>query len=316
MNDNIEAFGCNAENITIFGQSAGSVAVNLLMMSDMADNLFQQAIMQSGTSLAPFMLQLDPKKQSEQIANNLNLTYTSSESLVDELRKVDFRDIIEAERFLLNMDQPLGARAFDFVPVVEPENSTQERFLIDTPFNILKNGKFRKVPLMIGTTSKEGLLMIRPAQLDKDTFKRYNENENFFVPLSFELEDSSEQSQEVANKFREMYFHGTNLSFDMLNEWAIFHTDLQFEFPTDRLLSAFSTSNFTSAIFKYNFSYSGALNFLKTLLFLRSFEGACHFDENFYLFSAGFPLPVWPTDHALTVRRRMIKMWTNFAKFG
>lgn len=315
MNENIEAFGCDADNITIFGQSAGAVAVNLLMMSNMAENLFQQAIMQSGSSLAPFVFQDNPLKHAEMLANNLNLTYTSTESMIDELRKVEYKNIVKAERLIFDMDQPLGLRPFDFVVVVEPETSLQDRFLIDKPINYLLNQKVRKVRTMIGTTSREGLLMIRPAQVDSETFNRYNENENFFVPLSFNLEESSENSKEVVETFQEIYFNGRNLSDEMLNEWSIFHTDAQFKFPTDRLILALSI-NSTEPIYQYNFSFSGALNFLKTLLFLRSFPGACHFDENFYLFSSGFPYPVWPTDHALTVRKRMVKMWTNFAKFG
>lgn len=318
VNENIAAFGCNPHNVTVFGQSAGSVSVNLMMLSEMARGLFQQAIMQSGSAVTPFALQTNPRKYAEMLGDKLRIDYNSSEDLIRQLRAKSVGDILSAERSVFEMDQPLGLRPFDYVVVVEPENSEELRFLTEAPEKLLKEGKFDRIPLMIGTTDNEGLLMIRPAQLDVNTFRRYNEDENFFVPLSFNLTDSSSEASEVAEKFKEVYFHGANLSYDMLAEWAVFHTDAQFKFPTDRMITALSVNSTSRFIFRYVFSYSGALNFLKKLLFLNSFEGACHFDENFYLFTPGLPLviPVWPGDHALTVRRRMVKMWTNFAKFG
>jgi acetylcholinesterase len=42
-----------------------------------------------------------------------------------------------------------------------------------------------------------------------------------------------------------------------------------------------------------------------------------HADDLFYMFDVTqFPLPILPNNQALTVRRRMVRMWTNFATFG
>ena len=47
VKDNIQAFGGDAANITIFGQSAGSMSVCALMASPLAEGLFHKAIGQS-----------------------------------------------------------------------------------------------------------------------------------------------------------------------------------------------------------------------------------------------------------------------------
>ena len=45
---NIEQYGGDPENITVFGESAGAGNIGYLLVSPLADNLFQKAIMQSG----------------------------------------------------------------------------------------------------------------------------------------------------------------------------------------------------------------------------------------------------------------------------
>lgn len=314
VRNNIAAFGGNAEKVTVFGQSAGSVAIHYLILSNMSKGLFQQAIMQSGTALSPFALQKNAKSNAEYIGRKLGLAFNSTEVLMNQLRKVDFRKILAAERSLFQMETPLGLRSFDFVPTVEPADSLEEILLSDDPINIMMNRSYQSIPIIIGTTDNEGLLMVREYLLDRSVFQRYNKNPDFFVPTSFQLQKNSSDTNEVADAFKNLYFNGKQLSEDNLDGWAKFHTDAQFKFPTDRTIKYFSQN--TAEIYYYDFTFVGALNFLKTLLFLRGYDGACHADDIFYLFSPKIPIPVWPTDHALTVRRRYIRLFTNFAKYG
>ena len=50
IQDNIEAFGGNPENVTIFGQSGGGAKVLALMTSPYAEGLFEKGIVQSGAT--------------------------------------------------------------------------------------------------------------------------------------------------------------------------------------------------------------------------------------------------------------------------
>ena len=49
VRDNIEAFGGNAGNVTLFGESAGAMNTMTLLYSPLAEGLFHKAIMQSGS---------------------------------------------------------------------------------------------------------------------------------------------------------------------------------------------------------------------------------------------------------------------------
>ena len=55
VRDNITAFGGNAENITIMGQSAGAASVQMQAQSPLTDGLFQKAVMSSGCGLGSMM---------------------------------------------------------------------------------------------------------------------------------------------------------------------------------------------------------------------------------------------------------------------
>ena len=54
IQDNIAKFGGNPDNVTIFGEGAGAASVSFHLLSPLSRNLFSQAIMQSGSALAPW----------------------------------------------------------------------------------------------------------------------------------------------------------------------------------------------------------------------------------------------------------------------
>lgn len=58
---NIASFQGDERSITIFGESAGSISVGMHLVSPLSRGLFQRAIMQSGTPMAPWG-SLDPTK--------------------------------------------------------------------------------------------------------------------------------------------------------------------------------------------------------------------------------------------------------------
>ena len=54
IHNNIQYFGGDSTKITLFGESAGSVSVSYHLLSSLSSNLFNNAIMESGSALGIF----------------------------------------------------------------------------------------------------------------------------------------------------------------------------------------------------------------------------------------------------------------------
>jgi para-nitrobenzyl esterase len=73
VHENIARFGGDPANVTIFGESAGSLDVNLLMASPLSKGFFQRVIGENGPVLAPPPL-AEGEKKGGGLATKLNIT--------------------------------------------------------------------------------------------------------------------------------------------------------------------------------------------------------------------------------------------------
>ncbi len=95
VQNNIEAFGGNPNNVTIFGQSGGGMKVSSLMASPMAAGLFDKVIIQSGAPFPDSGLPLtDLEANGEQLFAALGVT------TLEESREIDPEDIVAADNEL------------------------------------------------------------------------------------------------------------------------------------------------------------------------------------------------------------------------
>lgn len=309
VNDNIKQFGGNADNITIFGESAGASSVHFHLLSSLGKGLFAKAIIQSGSSINEWAIQPNPIGTAFKLGELLQFKTDNKEELHKFLLEVDVKALMEISAVAteLLVDNGIG-----FSPVVENIYPNSQSFINELPRELLKAGKLNKVPTITGFNSNEGVLLaIKFGAADVSTFKLEHLIPDFgeYIPKDLKPKLNPETTKIVTKKIKDYYFATEeNLveSFFTLMSDFVFLKDIDF--------SAKLLSKFNEQTYYYQFSYKGSLNVMK-LLWGLEYNGAAHADELGYLFKATSPgVQVEANEKDINVIKKMTEMWTNFAK--
>ncbi|CAH2064845.1 unnamed protein product, partial [Iphiclides podalirius] len=295
VKDNIDAFGGDVNKVTIFGESAGGASVDFHLLST-KEKLFDKAILQSGTTLCPWVMEdSDSKNQAPiKIAERLGLDTDSTDDALEFLTTVKPELVIAA-----SSEIPLN-----FLPCVEKEFEGVERFIAVHPINGAAP-KARSVPILAGYNSNEMLEIAgkKPAESyqDSDVFHEY-------LTHIFDLSEDGELETIV----RQFYIGDEDISVDLKRELINFESDLSFNHPVHRSVQKYLAN--AGRVYHYLFSYSGNRNFVKYMKNITD-DGAAHADEIGYLFDMTL-LSEDPSEEDQLVIDRMTTMWTNFVKYG
>ena len=140
---NIKAFGGNPNNITIMGQSAGAMSVQQLCLSPLTDGLFHKAVMLSGGGVSKI---LSTPKASKYYEFNKKIMELCNCSNIEEFKKVPvevlFNAFEEARKVTKGIMMPS-------CPLIDDE------LIIGSGVDLLKEGKYKKIPYLIGSTSED-----------------------------------------------------------------------------------------------------------------------------------------------------------------
>ncbi|XP_049825157.1 juvenile hormone esterase [Aethina tumida] len=304
VQSNIAKFGGDPQKITIWGESAGSASVSYLTQSNLTRGLFQGAIMESGSSLCSWGLTRDARATVFALGKRLKIDTTNSTTLINGLKQIGVQGLHNSSSaiylYTIGTRNPLSGLPYG--PVMEPDH--EGAFFSSKSHELLQNGGFHKVPMIIGYNSEEAVSASAIPDLLKLLLAKYDFQPSNLVPDDMNIK-SGFAKWLVGNIIKFRYF-GLDLILSSSSKLAQFISDDQFNRP---ITETVRLQSMLTPVYFYVFSYQGVLGTTSN----RTMPGVGHAEELRYLFK-GNETNINASDQRTI--QRMTTMWTNFAKFG
>ena len=154
VRDNIEAFGGNPGNVTIFGESGGGRKVSLLLTMPSAKGLFHKGIIESSPGLRGM-----ESKSATDVAERLLAKLEIKKNEIEKLQNLPVPLLLEAVmtlplRTTVRREATAAGSLMSFIPVMDGH------YLPAHPFLPAASPSLNDVPIVIGTNRDEAALFV------------------------------------------------------------------------------------------------------------------------------------------------------------
>ena len=296
VKDNIQSFGGDRENITLFGESAGATSIGTILAVSKAKGLFKRAILQSGVPTSHGYNLSKRKKTAELMLKELKLKPDD----LEEFRKLPSEKIIEAMiKIRLKTHYTDTWNQITFRPWVDGEILPQH------PIKALNEGYAKEIELIVGTNLEEWKFW----HIFNPNFKELDSTK-LFKAIKRDLRAAGEDEQKAAhviNTYKNSREENKlpNKPQDIFDAYT---TDLIFHIPSIKLAEA--QSKHQKNTYMYLFTWRSLFGEF----------GAMHALEIPFIFNTLFNRDTFflpkKTEETEALSEKMMSSWITFAKTG
>ncbi|XP_057326300.1 juvenile hormone esterase-like isoform X3 [Microplitis mediator] len=289
----------------IYVGSEDCLNLNVYTPKTYFSSLFHRSISMSGSALCFWSITTTPEIQTyaHQVAHHLGYTVNNNTELLKLLRNESAENIVKATAKITSNRRP-------FRPVAENANIAGDSAFITKCFiEKFKTGNFNRLPHMMGFMAQEVLLYLTPLTKLKQSVKELRDKVALTaadIPLNL-----SPMVENIFGGSTENIF--SNIIDNAINQMVQNLTDLLYTSAIDmkqKIMQQYIPIYYYRNSMVTNISYHKIYNHVDV-------EGASHVDDRLYLWRDSLiNLPSDP-QHLFNIGRdRLVKMWTNFAKFS
>ncbi|XP_070551710.1 acetylcholinesterase-like [Ptychodera flava] len=317
VQDNIAEFSGDVNKITIFGESAGAISVDFLLLSPLTDGLFHKAILQSGTATIESYPETDAALQNK-IAHGLGKVLgcerDTSQELVLCLRAVPadaFRDPSDPATGLIAGEIGEAIDGTPFSPFLD------DHFITAKAVDIFRDNAFTRteVDIMIGNNADEGTFALATSfpHLANETETRLNRSQYEVLFRAF-LSGPAKTSTVAQDAVKLMYLDWDTVDSadaDYVEALSQMVGDEMFVAPSDVSARGYSESG--ARVYRYFMTHVPSKS-----LWRIPWMKAAHGEEIPFVFGYHFLNDLnWALSREeVNMTLKVIKYWTDFARIG
>ncbi|XP_067653916.1 acetylcholinesterase-like [Haliotis asinina] len=300
VKDNIANFGGDLTRVTIFGESAGGVSVGHHLVSPLSREVFDRAIMQSGTFSCRwgYTIPKTAKLKIKKFADHLECRSSITDAdIYDCMKTADAQTMADIQLSLLD-------EGLTFVPVVDGH------FLPDDPKSLLSSGSIKQTSVLHGFTEDETALflaMMLPHMRNVTTLPEtlilsQSEYESL-LSADFITGEKIEEPVRLFYESQRAPLKDTDY-FDVMIRMT---TDSHYKCPHLEFDRLYTPDNPT-----YVYSFNHRLSISPYPQWI----GAPHSYELDFVFGWVLEKSLGCTEEEMELSRTIMTYWTNFAKSG
>jgi acetylcholinesterase len=278
--ENIEYFGGDITNITLFGESAGATSAHLHSLNPKSKQYFHKMILQSGSALCDWLIQADGEEKMKNLVKIMKGRNDTPKDTYESLMKIEAKKFFDHRVNCQNAEEKRRAIPVILKPVIEKESD--EAFLTKLPIELIcEQGKDLNIPIMIGFNNGDGMVQM---EYFYDKLDKADRNLLYFVPTSIKVEQESEEAKEIEHEMRKFFFGDLGLVRENIPALNNLGTDLHYTVQTTLFNEMYRKYSPNTKQYVYQFCLDTKLNIGKSFSRARNCSGAFHTDELSYLF--------------------------------